>query len=78
MGALLSLPLLALPSVGTVRSPSHLAPTSTDRYTAGDDGRKLLWSGYMLSSVLCLRSIPVQVSRDKEFPAVAQKALTGA
>jgi len=32
----------------------------------------------MLSSVLCLRSIPVQVSRDEEFPAVAQKALTGA
>lgn len=32
----------------------------------------------MLSSVLCLWSIPVQVTPEEPFPAVTRKALTGA
>lgn len=31
----------------------------------------------MLSSLLCLWSIPVQVSLDEHFPALTRKALTG-
>jgi len=49
----------------------------TDGSTAGDDGRKLLWGSYMLSSVLCLRSVPVQVSGSEQSPTLAQGALTG-
>lgn len=55
MGALLSLPLLAVPSMGTVRQPSlsgyrAIMLTSTAYRFYG----KLLRCGYMLCSMQCL------------------------
>jgi hypothetical protein len=64
MGALLSLPLLAVPSIGTVRFPNLPRNISTwaglNRDAFDVDHilrRQLLWSGHLLHGMQCLRQM---------------------
>lgn len=65
MGALLSLPLLAVPSLGTVSWPGALEGSSTlsitDQLLAYDLWSLMLRSGHLLSSMQFLRQISEQV-----------------
>ena len=65
MGALLSLPLLVVPSVGTVRrNPECLVlMIANPTYLPACDVRcVMLWRGYVLSRLQCLRKVSEQVS----------------
>ena len=63
MGALLSLPLLAIPSMGTVScfDHCHRGHSLTDNPLADDIRCVMLRSCYMLCSMQCLREISKQV-----------------
>lgn len=63
MGALLSLPLLAIPSMGTVRCPDRYrhGHSLTDNILADDIWCVMLRSCDMFCSMQCLREVPKQV-----------------
>ena len=63
MGALLSLPLLAIPSMGTVScfDYCHHVHSVTDNTLADDVRCFMLRSCHMLCSMQCLREVPKQV-----------------
>ena len=63
MGALLSLPLLAVPSIGTVSCPDHCrhGHSLTDNTLADDVRCVMLRSCYMLCSMQCLWEVSKQV-----------------
>ena len=62
MGALLSIPLLLVPSMGTVRYLYHRQYSNANEpSTARHLRRQLLRSRHLLSRMLCLRCIQVQV-----------------
>ena len=62
MGALLSIPLLALPSAGSVRLEAYhdLQEITADTAPAHHIRRIMLWRGNMQRSLLSMREMPEQ------------------
>ena len=80
MGALLSLPLLAVPTMGTVRrNPDcHALMTANATYLpACDICCIMLWRGYMLSGLQCLWKVSGQVIISLLFHCCETMIVTG-